>query len=119
LACARGAVHREWLVETLWPSRPEKRGLAALHSALYALRHALEPGLAPGERSALVRAEGPTYRLVLGERDGWDVAGFLVAARAGLAGGDGALDRLLDAERRYTGSLLPEWPFAPWTEPLR
>ena len=120
LACARGPVHREALVETLWPSLSERRGLAALHSTLYALRRALEPQLAAGQRSSLVLAEGVTYRLALGERDSWDATEFLRAARAGLSGGEGErLPRLLDAERAYGGTLLPEWPFAPWTEPLR
>ncbi len=43
----------------------------------------------------------------------------LRTARSGLEGGHDALRALLDAERRHTGTLLPEWPFAPWTEPLR
>lgn len=119
LACARGAAHREALIETLWPSLSERRGLAALHSTLYALRRALEPELSAGEHSSLVVAEGPTYRLVLGERDRWDALEFLRLARIGLSDGDERLPPLLEAERAYTGPLLPEWRFAPWTEPLR
>jgi DNA-binding SARP family transcriptional activator/ATP/maltotriose-dependent transcriptional regulator MalT len=119
LACSRGPVHREALVETLWPTLSARRGLAALHSTLYALRRALEPQLTTGQRSSLVRAEGVTYRLALGERDSWDADEFLRAARAGLSGDGERLSRLLDAERAYGGTLLPEWPFAPWTEPLR
>ena len=119
LACARGPVHREALIEALWPSLPEQRGLAALHSALYALRRALEPQLGARQRSSLVRAEGVTYRLALGERDSWDARDFLDAARAGLSAEDERLPLLLEAERAYGGTLLPEWPFAPWTEPLR
>jgi DNA-binding SARP family transcriptional activator len=120
LACARGAVHREELVAALWPDLPERRGIAALHSTLYALRRVLEPHLSARDASALVVSEGPTYRLVLGELAGWDAREFLRAAAAGLsAPPEDALARLRDAEARYAGPLLPEWIFAPWTQPLR
>jgi DNA-binding SARP family transcriptional activator/ATP/maltotriose-dependent transcriptional regulator MalT len=119
LACARGPVHREELIETLWPSLSARRGLAALHSTLYTLRRALEPQLGTGRRSSLVPSEGATYRLALRDRDSWDALEFLRAARAGLAGEGERLSRLMEAERAYGGTLLPEWPFAPWTEPLR
>ena len=118
LACARGAVHREALVDGLWPDLSAKRGLAALNSTLYALRRGLEPELAAGDSSSLVVAEGPTYRLVLGEADSWDAADFLARARAALAA-PGDVDALLAAEAAWTGPFLPEWTFAPWTEPLR
>ena len=119
LACARGAVHREALIDTLWPSLPERRGLAALHSTLYALRRALEPELSAGEGSSLVVAEGATYRLVLGRRDSWDALDFLRLAGEGLAGDGAGLPKLLEGEAAYSGPLLPGWAFAPWTEPLR
>ena len=89
--------------------------------------HALCP--APRPRAAPVGArrlgagrgsEGPTYRLVLGELSGWDADEFLRAAAAGLsAPADRAPARLREAEARYAGQLLPEWAFAPWTQPLR
>jgi DNA-binding SARP family transcriptional activator len=60
-----------------------------------------------------------TYRLTLGEHDSWDALEFLDAARAGLAAEGERLPMLLEAERAHGGVLLPEWPFAPWTEPLR
>ncbi len=119
LTCARGPVHREVLIEALWPSLSGERGLAALHSTLYALRRALEPQVGARRRSSLVRAEGPVYRLALGERDSWDALDFLRAARGALSAEGERLPRLLEAERTYGGALLPEWSFAPWTEPLR
>ena len=65
-------------------------------------------------------SEGPTYRLVLGELSGWDADEFLRAAAAGLsAPADRAPARLREAEALYAGQLLPEWAFAPWTQPLR
>jgi DNA-binding SARP family transcriptional activator len=107
-------------VAALWPDLPERRGIAALHSTLYALRRVLEPHLSARDASALVVSEGPTYRLVLGELAGWDAEEFLRAAAAGLsAPPEDALARLRDAEARYAGPLLPEWTFAPWTQPFR
>jgi DNA-binding SARP family transcriptional activator len=120
MACARGPVHREEVIETLWPELSKGRGLAALNSTLYALRRALEPHLSAGASSALIVASGATYRLVLGERDSWDAEEFLrLGAEALAADGEAGLRKLLEAEARYTGALLPEWAFAPWTEPLR
>jgi DNA-binding SARP family transcriptional activator len=119
LACARGAVHREALIDIIWPSLSVEKGVAALHSTLYALRRALEPQLSAGEQSSLVVAEGTTYRLVLGEHGRWDAEEFLRLARAAIATEPDGLPRLLEAEARYTGQLLPQWAFAPWTEPLR
>ncbi|HEX2507522.1 MAG TPA: BTAD domain-containing putative transcriptional regulator, partial [Miltoncostaeaceae bacterium] len=120
LACARGARHREELVGALWPELGERRGIAALHSTLYALRRVLEPHLSARDPSALVVAEGPTYRLVVGALGGWDADEFLRAAATALASPeDDALARLQAAEAGYAGPLLPEWAFAPWTQPLR
>jgi DNA-binding SARP family transcriptional activator len=118
LACAGGAVHRESLVESLWPALAPERGLAALYSTLYVLRRAIEPGLARGAASSLVAAEGPTYRLTLTADDEWDAAVFLTRARAALEPG-ADLETLLAAERAHTGPLLPEWPYAEWAAPLR
>jgi DNA-binding SARP family transcriptional activator len=108
-------VHRDALVAWLWPRLAPERGVAALHSTLYVLRRALEPGLSRGASSSLVTSEGLAYRLALGERDEWDAGRFLtLAADAG-----DAVDALLRAEAAYTGPFLPEWPDAEWAEPLR
>jgi DNA-binding SARP family transcriptional activator len=120
LLCAGGPVHREAMVEWLWPQLAPARGLAALYSTLYALRRAIEPGLARGAVSSLVITEGETYRLALGDADGWDAAEFLALARsAGRAPARSRLERLAAAESAYTGQLLPEWPYERWAEARR
>ncbi|MEW6582746.1 MAG: BTAD domain-containing putative transcriptional regulator, partial [Actinomycetota bacterium] len=116
LACARGPVHREMLVEWFWPALPPERGLAALYVTLHDLRRALEPDLGRGVPSSLIVGEDEAYRLVLGPRDRWDVAEFLDLAAAG---GDDGLAGLEAAEAAYTGRLLPEWPFEEWCASLR
>jgi DNA-binding SARP family transcriptional activator len=120
LACARGPVHRELLLEWFWPDLPPDRGLAVLYVTLHDLRRALEPNLGRGIPSSLVVAEGATYRLVLREGDTWDTARFLDLARPpSPEGRPESLDRLFEAEAAYTGELLPEWPYEDWAMPLR
>jgi len=117
LLCARGPVHRERLMEWLWPKLAPERALPALHSTVYSLRRALEPDLAPRRPSARVLADGEAYVLVVHEHDTWDAARF-----AGLAGAldDGApLPALLAAEAAYTGPLLPQWLYEEWAISLR
>jgi DNA-binding SARP family transcriptional activator len=116
LACARGPVHRERLVDWFWPELPVERGLAALYTTLHALRRALEPGLGRGARSGLVVGEGEAYRLVLGDLDSWDAAEFLALARTALdpRSGGARIERLETAEAAYGGPFLPEWPYEDW-----
>lgn len=120
LLCAPGAVHREELMEWLWPHLPPPRARAALHSALYALRRMLSPGAGRGAGCDIVTADGEAYRLELADEDEWD-GGRLIALSAAARGmrGDTRLARLLAAERLLSGPFLPEWPYDPWSEPRR
>jgi len=121
LVCAGGPVHRERLLDWLWPDLDVDRGLRALHVTLHALRRALEPELGRGSASrSVIRSEGEGYRLVLSEIDSVDVAEFL--ALADPLPGETArqtLTRLTAAERSHTGILYPEWPYADWATDRR
>jgi DNA-binding SARP family transcriptional activator len=121
LLSTSGAVHREMLLEWLWPDLPPKRGLAALHSALYALRKVLEPGTGRQAPPTLVITNGESYRLVLGPGDEWDAAVFSRLATVGIEPGplDARLDHLLAAEAAWTGPFLPEWPYEDWAASRR
>ena len=77
LVAADGPLHRELLLEWLWPSLPPQRGLRSLHTTVFELRRALEPDAARLNGGSVVRTEGESYRLALGERDDWDVESFL------------------------------------------
>ena len=121
LLCARGAVHRECLLEWLWPSLSRERGTAALHTTVYELRRALD-GPARRPASALILVEGETYRLALGGAASWDAAEFLDLARR--AEEDAVtprerVRRLRAAEAAYGGPLLPEWAYEEWAQPAR
>ena len=117
LLCARGPVHREVLMEWLWPKLAPERALRALHSTVYSLRRALEPDLPPRHRSARVVADGEAYELALAQNDAWDAARFV--AFAGGLDGDSGLAALLAAEAAYTGPLLPQWKYEEWAMSLR
>jgi DNA-binding SARP family transcriptional activator len=111
-------VHREALIDALWPNADQAAGMRGLQVAVSTLRRFLEPDAGRGEASLLVR-EGQTYRLALPEPTDADVVAFsraLVEARAATATGEArtaerALERALDA---YGGDLLPEDGPAEW-----
>src|SRR6266545_1916562 len=111
-------LHREALIETLWPQADQAAGMRGLQVAVSTLRRFLEPDAGRGEAMLLVR-EGQTYRLALPDPADADVVVFaraLAEARGARAAGDPqqaerALERALDA---YGGELLPEDGPAEW-----
>jgi LuxR family transcriptional regulator, maltose regulon positive regulatory protein len=114
LLAAAGPVHRDVLLEWLWPQLVPERAVAALHTTLHALRQSLQTGLGP-RAGDLILAAGNRYSLALEPADEWDAAEFLVLSRA-LAREPPAsrLAPALTAEARYTGPFLPEWRYEQW-----
>jgi len=119
LLCAGEAVHREQLLEWFWPQASPECGLRCLHTTLYTLRQTLEPTRARGCDSAYVACEGESYRLCLDECDRWDAADILRAGAPRPPGDAVSLEALERAEAACTGSFLPEWPYAEWTNARR
>jgi DNA-binding SARP family transcriptional activator len=121
LLCEGASVHRERLLEWLWPDLPPDRGLASLHSTLSAVRRALGPSLDRSTGSSTIVTEGETYRLVLRPEDEWDARHFLELARRADAAGplEARIARLLEAEAARAGLFLPEWPYEEWAAQAR
>jgi DNA-binding SARP family transcriptional activator len=105
-------VHREVLMEALWPHLSAERAASSLHVALSSLRHAIEPAGGP-----VVVREGDAYALAL---DGVDVD--LVRFRDAVARAGTERDRSaactagLDV---YGGDVFPEEGPAEWVVDAR
>jgi DNA-binding SARP family transcriptional activator len=97
----RHRLHREQLMDALWPELAPDAAAANLRKAVHFARQSLTPGHL-ALRDELLRLEAPRLWV--------DVEAFEAAADAG---------DLTAAIRLYTGELLPEDRFEPWTEERR
>ncbi|MCX4514592.1 AAA family ATPase [Streptomyces sp. NBC_01619] len=109
-------LHREEAMEICWPDADPHAALGSLRVALHAARRAVEPELAPRAASSYLIGEGAMLRLdpdtVWIDAD--EAEGL---AEAALAHGDRVeLAVALDA---FTGELLPEDRYAPWSRARR
>lgn len=112
------AVHREAIVDALWPEADAETGTRNLQVAISALRQVLEPGVARGESSLLAR-DGDAYMLVVPAGGEVDVQTFRDLVDAGQAEARGGNDDLaIVALRRaldlHGGELLPAEGPAEW-----
>jgi predicted ATPase/DNA-binding SARP family transcriptional activator/DNA-binding CsgD family transcriptional regulator len=108
-------MHREHLMDLLWPRLGAQAAANNLHRTLYVARRNLESDPATSPRYLILRGE----QLVLcPERDLWvDVEAFEQAAEAARYSGDPAAYRA--AIDLYAGELLPEERYEEWTEEHR
>ncbi len=117
LALAPGyRLHREQLVETLWPDVDPDSARNSFAKALHAARHALEPMLPHRGTSAYLRLTDDMLALDLAHT--WvDVDHFERLTRAALPADDvAALEHAIAA---YGGELLPEDRYAEWATARR
>jgi DNA-binding SARP family transcriptional activator len=108
-------VHREVLMEALWPGRDPVSGGRNLQVLVSSLRQALEPGRGRGDHTFVVR-DGDAYRLALPA--GWeiDLTSFREALARGRAGADPRARAIACACALdlYVGELFPEEGPAEW-----
>jgi DNA-binding SARP family transcriptional activator len=105
-------VHREVIVEAMWPQLDASAATHNLHVCVSGLRSALEPGVTRGASRLIVR-DGERYLLALPEGAISDLRTFdertAAAERARNAGeADTAIADLEVALQLYTGEVLPE-----------
>lgn len=108
-------VHREAIIDALWPQATPRAATHGLHVAMSSLRKLIEPDAERGVFRFLTR-EGDAYRLTL-PADGYcDVLAVREAARlARSAPDDDASASILRlASDAYRGELLPEDGAAEW-----
>ena len=105
-------LHREHVMDWLWPHMGPEDGANNLHKALYMARRILEPDLPPRRASSYLQLR---HDLLVLEAPGglWiDVEAFLAAARAAQEGRTPQAYR--EALRLYTGDLVPEDRYEDW-----
>src|ERR687885_602473 len=108
----RHRLHREHIIDRLWPDMGPEDGANNLHKALYMARRILEPDLPPRRASTYMQLR---HDLLLLEAPGglWiDVEAFLAAART--AHEERTLQAYREALRLYTGDLVPEDQYEDW-----
>jgi DNA-binding SARP family transcriptional activator len=107
----RHSLHREQVLDTLWPDVEPESALNSFGKALHAARRALEPGLLPRESSAYLRLTDSMVALDT-ERVWIDADHFERLAQSAVRQGDVAgYERALAA---YGGELLPEDRYEDW-----
>lgn len=116
-------VHRDQLIEWLWPERDPRAGAVNLKTAVKLARHALEP-LAEGVASHFLRWEGGVLRLHRGGVwvDVAEYARILDESRAHRTAGrlDEAIAALERAVTLYRGDLLdPDDRYEEWAADAR
>jgi DNA-binding SARP family transcriptional activator len=111
LALAPGrSLHREQVMDTLWPDLAVDEAAPRLHQAAHHARRAI------GDRAAVV-LRGEVVRLLPAGAVDVDVDRFLEAATAALAEPSAA--GVTAALRAYAGELLPQDRYEPWAEAER
>lgn len=104
-------MHREELIELLWPGLDSEQGLNNLHKALHAARRALEPGLSAGGASRFLQMRDQLVILQGGVSV--DVAEFEALAEEVLKTGN--RESVEGALALYQSDLLPEDLYEDWT----
>jgi DNA-binding SARP family transcriptional activator len=105
-------LHREHVIDRLWPEMGLEDGANNLHRTLYVARRILEPDLVPRRASSYLQLR---HDMLLLEAPGglWiDVEAFLAAARE--AHEARTPQAYADALRLYTGDLVLEDPCEDW-----
>ncbi|MBA2557261.1 MAG: winged helix-turn-helix domain-containing protein [Chloroflexi bacterium] len=123
LLTSRGtSLHREQIIESLWPEASPGASSSGLRVALSSLRHALEPERSLRSGQGLVRRDGP--QIGLGLEAFWiDSDEFLQlideARRAEVEEPRAAIDLYRRALNLYQGDYLEDSPFEAWAAAAR
>lgn len=109
-------MHREQMIEILWPNAEAAAGPNRLAKALHAARHVLEPDLPTRATSSYLSLE--EEMLSLHRHNVWiDADEFERTAQKALAAG--TADALQVAANAYSGELLPRERYADWAAERR
>ena len=114
---AHHQLHREQVMEALWPDLDAGAAVNNLHKSIHAVRRALEPALRSGSGSQFIRTHGQQIHLRAPGRLWIDVEVFEAGAAEALKSSDAtACERALAL---YAGDLLIEDPYEDWAAARR
>jgi DNA-binding SARP family transcriptional activator len=109
--CPRHTLHREQILDMLWPDVPVESALNSFGKALYAARRALEPELLPRQSSAYLKMTDSMVALdadhVLIDADHFQRLADSALGQRDVAAFEAALEA-------YGGELLPENRYDDW-----
>lgn len=105
-------MHREELIELLWPDMNPDQGLNSFHKALHSARRALEPGLTSGAASRFLQTRDQMLALIQNDEISVDVTQFETLAEDALK--TSSRDRLEAALALCQSDLLPEDRYEDW-----
>src|SRR5512139_1081866 len=112
LALARGRrLHREQVIDALWPDIPLEAAGPRLHKAAHYARRAL------GEQGRTLVLRNDVVTLLPDAEVSVDAQEFRALAEAAVS--EGSRGRGLEAVAQYAGPLLPEDIYEPWAEAPR
>src|SRR5437763_3039640 len=110
-------LHREQVMELLWPDLDAEAAINNLHKSIHAARRALEPTLQAGANSHFILTHGQQVHLHAPEKLWIDVEAFEHAAAAVLKSADA--EAYEQALALYEGDLLTEDLYEDWTTTRR
>ncbi|HEX2033927.1 MAG TPA: BTAD domain-containing putative transcriptional regulator, partial [Chloroflexota bacterium] len=116
LALAPGhRLHREQVLEWLWPEAEPAAAANRFYHALYAARRALQPGLARGRESPYLHLQGDLLTLSPQVAPWIDLEAFQAAAASARRLRDAT--RYWEAIDGFSADLLPEDRYEDWCRP--
>lgn len=110
-------LHREQIVEFLWPNLTQEAAANNLHKTIHGARRALEPTLESGSNSHFILTHGRQVQLRAPEELWIDVDEFESGAAKALKSPDA--EAYEQALKLYEGDLLIEDPYEDWTTTRR
>src|SRR6267143_6981481 len=106
-------LHREQLMDLLWPELEPEAAANRLHKSIHAARRGLEPTLKSGSESQFILTRGPQVEMRAPEKLWIDVGEFEAAGAEALKLSD--LRAYQKALALYEDDLLIEDPYEDWT----
>jgi ATP/maltotriose-dependent transcriptional regulator MalT/DNA-binding SARP family transcriptional activator len=114
----QGFIHREILIELLWPEGNYKKTNKRFNVAMSSLRKLLEPELKPRSPSSYVMRQKETFSLHTGDGGKVDVEEFYreleLGNKSGKTDPEISLMHYLNAESCFNGPFLVEDPYVDW-----